>query len=141
MSDYWVERSAQLESLTQKRTDETVKFVNEIYSDAIKSINERVKTVFDRYAASGELTGEAALRQLNKKQTAEMRRKLEERYEKAKAAEEKRRIAAILDAPAYADRISRLEALANEIYIEALSLGTTEQVQAEKRLIAEYLGA
>lgn len=138
MSDYWVERSAQLESLTQKRTDETVKFVNEIYSDAIKSINDRVKATFDKYTKSRSLTEEEALRRLNTKQTAEMREELKKQYDETDLAELKKRIADMLDDPAYADRISRLEALANEIYMEALLLGTTEQVQAEKRLIAEY---
>lgn len=138
MSDYWLKRSNELERLTQERTDETVKQVNEMYQTAIDTLRDRAKAVFDRYSKNGKLTEQQALKLLNMNQTKEYREKLLEKYAEAESEEEKKRLETVLDAPAYADRISRIEALANEIYSEALSFGTNEQVQIEKRLIAAY---
>lgn len=138
MSDYWLKRSNELERLTQERTDETVKQVNEMYQTAIDTLRDRAKAVFDRYSKNGKLTEQQALKLLNMNQTKEYRENLLEKYAEAESEEEKKRLETVLDAPAYADRISRIEALANEIYSEALSFGTNEQVQIEKRLIAAY---
>lgn len=136
--EYWEKRAAELEILTQKRTDETVKAVNEMYQDAIKSLDERVKAVFDRYSQNGKLTETEALKLLNQKQTKQERDEILEKYIESENAEEKKRLEMLLDAPAYADRISRLEALIGEIYSEALSFGCTEEIELQKRLISEY---
>ncbi len=136
--DYWENRTGELESLTQRRTDETVKAVGEMYSQAIETLNSRIKTVFDRYSQNGKLTETEALKLLNQKQTQKERDKLLKKYRESENIEEKKRLETLLDAPAYADRISRIEALINEIYSDALSFGVTEEMQLEKRLISEF---
>ena len=83
MRDYWEQRSTELEFIIQKKTDETVKDINRIYSEAIGSINGRVKAVFDRYSKNNGLTETQAKQLLNTKQTAEYRKLLLERIEKA----------------------------------------------------------
>lgn len=138
MSDYWEDRANQLELLTQKKTDETVKIVNEQFSRSISYINSQVKAVFDRYIKNGGLTESQALEQLNEKQTAEFRKKLLERLSKTESKEERKAITSLLDAPAYAHRISVLEALANEIYAEAVTLGAFQNTALTKRLVDIY---
>lgn len=138
MNDYWESRANQLELLTQKKTDETVKVVNEQFSRSISYINSQVKAVFDRYTKNGGLTESQALEQLNTKQTAEYREKLLERLSKAESKEERKTIATLLDAPAYAHRISMLEALANEIYAEAVTIGAFQNTALTKRLVDIY---
>lgn len=138
MSDYWESRALSLELLTQKKTDETVKLVNERISSAVSYINGEVKAVFDRYTKNGGLTETQALTLLNTKQTAEYRQKLLDRLSKATDKAERKAIISMLDAPAYAYRISMLEALANEIYAEAVTVGAFENNALTKRIIDIY---
>ncbi len=138
MNDYWEKRSTDLEILLQRRTDETVKEVNKRYVDAINSIKERVKAVFDRYAQGNSLAESQALMLLNSKQTEEYRQELLEKLQQTTDAKARKEIISVLDAPAYANRISRLEALANEIYIEAYMLGAVLDEQLTKRLVDIY---
>lgn len=138
MSDYWEKRSTDLEILLQRKTDETVKEVNKRYVDAINSIKERVKAVFDRYAQGNSLAESQALMLLNSKQTEEYRQELLEKLQQTTDAKARKEIISVLDAPAYANRISRLEALANEIYIEAYMLGAVLDEQLTKRLVDIY---
>ena len=138
MSDYWEKRSTDLEILLQRKTDETVKEVNKRYVDAINSIKERVKAVFDRYAQGNSLAESQALMLLNSKQTEEYRQELLEKLQQTTDAKARKEIITVLDAPAYANRISRLEALANEIYIEAYMLGAVLDEQLTKRLVDIY---
>ena len=138
MNDYWESRANQLELLTQKKTDETVRLVNEQFSRSISYINSQVKAVFDRYTKNGGLTESQALKQLNTKQTAEFREKLTERLSKAESKEERKALIGLLDAPAYGHRISMLEALANEIYAEAVTIGAFQNTALTKRLVDIY---
>lgn len=138
MSSYWEKRSTELELITQKKTDETVKDINRIYSEAVNSVNGRVKAVFDRYNQNNGLTETQAKQLLNTRQTAEYRKLLLDKLEKAKDKAARQAIIAILDAPAYAYRISMLEALANEIYAEAVMLGVYENKALTQRLVDIY---
>lgn len=138
MSDYWEERSTDLELIIQKKTDETVKDVNQVFSEAISSINARVKTTFDRYTKSGGLTEMQAKQLLNTKQTAEYRKLLLQKLSETTDKEARKAIITVLDAPAYAYRISMLEALANEIYAEAVMLGAYQNNALMQRLVDIY---
>lgn len=138
MSDYWERRANELELLTQRKTDETVKAVNECFSHSISYINSQVKAVFDRYTKNGGLTETQALEMLNTKQTAEFREKLLQRLSRAESKEERKAITTLLDAPAYAHRISMLEALANEVYAEAVTIGAFQNTALTQRLVDIY---
>lgn len=138
MSDYWENRALSLELLTQKKTDETVKLVNERISSAVSYINGEVKAVFDRYTKNGGLTETQALTLLNTKQTAEYRQKLLDRLSGTTDKTARQAIISVLDAPAYAYRIHMLEALANEIYAEAVTVGAFENTALTQRLIDIY---
>lgn len=138
MSDYWEDRALQLEVLTQRKTDETVKAVNEQFSKSISYINRQAKSIFDRYTKNSGLTETQALELLNTKQTKEAREKLLQRLSETTDKEARKAIISVLDAPAYAHRISMLEALANEIYIEAVCVGAFQNNALTQRLIDIY---
>lgn len=138
MSDYWEDRALQLEVLTQKKTDETVKAVNEQFSKSISYINRQAKSIFDRYTKNSGLTETQALELLNTKQTKEAREKLLQRLSETTDKEARKAIISVLDAPAYAHRISMLEALANEIYIEAVCIGAFQNNALTQRLVDIY---
>jgi len=138
MNSYWKRRSTELEIIMQKKTDETVKDINRIYSEAISSVNGRVKEVFDRYSNNNGLTEVQARQLLNTKQTSEYRKMLFDKLSQAEDKKARQAIISILDAPAYAYRISMLEALANEIYAEAVILGVYENRALTQRLVDIY---
>ena len=101
-------------------------------------INGEVKAVFDRYTKNGGLTETQALTLLNTKQTAEYRQKLLNRLSGTTDKTARQAIISVLDAPAYAYRIHMLEALANEIYAEAVTVGAFENNALTQRLIDIY---
>ena len=67
-------------------------------------------------------------------QTAQERERLLEQLQKTKEPQARRELIAMLDAPAYADRISRLQALQNAIRAEAVAMGVREERLAKARL-------
>ncbi|MCI6771752.1 MAG: minor capsid protein [Oscillospiraceae bacterium] len=101
-------------------------------------INGEVKAVFDRYTKNGGLTETQALTLLNTKQTAGYRQKLLDRLSGTTDKTARQAIISVLDAPAYAYRIHMLEALANEIYAEAVTVGAFENNALTQRLIDIY---
>lgn len=131
--DYWKRRSLRLEQLLHKRADETVHQIARIYTRAQKTILQQIEQVFSQYAKGGALTAAQAMQLLSVRDTAEARARLEEQY---RTAEEpvKRELWARLSAPAYANRISRLQALRDSLYAQARMVGLEEVEYVRDRL-------
>lgn len=134
MSKYWQNRTVELEKLLQEKTTATIAEVNKLYSEASKTIAAKIARIFETYKRGGQIDGVQALKFLTAKQTAEQRKELFKLLSKTTDKKAKREIIAILDAPAYADRISRLQALQDIIRAEALQLGIAEEQLTTSRL-------
>ena len=134
MSDYWKARTVELEKLVQNKTNATIEQVNKLYVESSKAIAKRIAKIFEAYKNGGQIDSRYALQLLSAKQTAEVRRELLEQLSKTTDKKARRQIISILDAPAYADRIRRLQALQDLIRAEALSLGVAEEKLTTARL-------
>ncbi len=126
MSNYWKNRAINLENLIQEKTDEAVIKINELYSNSVKTINGHIEKIFNTYKNGGKIDREYALQLLSAGQTEKQRQELLEKLSKTTDKTAKQKIINILNAPAYADRISRLQALKNMVRAEAVTLGVNE---------------
>lgn len=133
-AEYWKRRTVDLEHLLQARTTATMVEVNRMYAQGIEQLNEQIERILRRYVKNGQISQAYALQLLSAGQTAEERRRLLEQLQHTKEPQARRELIAMLDAPAYADRISRLQALQNAIRAEAVAMGVREERLAKARL-------
>lgn len=134
-AEYWKRRTVDLEHLLQARTTATMVEVNRMYAQGVEQLNEQIERILRRYVKNGQISQAYALQLLSAGQTAEERRRLLEQLQHTKEPQARRELIAMLDAPAYADRISRLQALQNAIRAEAIAMGVREERLAKARLI------
>lgn len=133
-AEYWKRRTVDLEHLLQARTTATMVEVNRMYAQGVEQLNEQIERILRRYVKNGQISQAYALQLLSAGQTAEERQRLLEQLQKTKEPQARRELIAMLDAPAYADRISRLQALQNAIRAEAVAMGVREERLAKARL-------
>jgi len=133
---YWEKRALKLELLTQEKAGDTVKTVCRSYDKAQRSIVGQIEKIFARYVNHNESLNEAkALQLLSEKQTAEYRQALWGRYNSTDDPNIRAEIRARLEAPAYTNRISGLQALRDRIYADCRLLGLTEVDLVRDRLM------
>lgn len=133
-AEYWKRRTVDLEHLLQARTTATMVEVNRMYAQGVEQINAQIERILRRYVKNGQISQAYALQLLSADQTAQERQRLLEQLQKTKEPQARRELIAMLDAPAYADRISRLQALQNAIRAEAVAMGVREERLAKARL-------
>lgn len=133
-AEYWKRRTVDLEHLLQVRTTATMVEVNRMYAQGVDQINAQIERILRRYVKNGQISQAYALQLLSAGQTAQERERLLEQLQKTKEPQARRELIAMLDAPAYADRISRLQALQNAIRAEAVAMGVREERLAKARL-------
>lgn len=134
MNNYWSSRAVELEKLLQDKTNATIVEINKLYSDVSKSIASKIAKIFETYKKGGQIDSAHALQLLTAHQTAEQRKELLELLSRTTDKKARREIISMLDAPTYADRISRLQALQDLVKAEALQLGIAEEKLTTARL-------
>lgn len=135
MARYWEKRSIDTEKLIQDKTDSTVIKVNKMYEKALKDIEKRIKSTFSTYATNGNMDFDEARTLLNSKQTKEAYNELKRIYDRITDPDLKLEVLNRLNAPSYASRIEKLEALRDLIYCESRLIGCTLQYVLQERLI------
>lgn len=139
MSDnYWEKRAIDIESLTQERADVDIMHVNKLFDGAVEIIEKQIDEIFDKYACDSGLTQDSALKLLNEKQTDTLRRNLMTTLAQCQEEVARQAILARLNAPAYAARISRLEALKDLIHAQAYKVGSAAHYRLTDRLVDTY---
>lgn len=131
---YWDRRRAALEALTDQRCRLTAGEIARLYDRALDSILRRVDRLFQRFVQGYHLPPEQAMALLTTTQTREARAALQELFDSCEDAALREELRARLDAPAYAYRISRLEALRDQVYFDAKAIGVKEVQYQEARL-------
>lgn len=140
MSDnnYWEKRAVDLEKLSQDRADVDIMHVNKLFDGAVDIVEKQIEEIFDKYTRDSGISQDAALRLLNEKQTETMRRNLMTALAQCQEEVARQAILARLNAPAYAARISRLEALKDLIHAQAYKVGSAAHYRLTDRLIDTY---
>lgn len=130
---YWEERALQREEYARRASTRAIKTKTvKLYAKAQKDLDARINRILSRYAANGELTPEEARRMLNTKE-AELEA-LRKELNNIKDPVIKRKALARLNAPAYAARINRLEALKANIETETALLADREKRELNRLL-------
>lgn len=138
-SDYWEKRALAREAQARRIANrEIVKDILPAYDRAARQITEDVKRIFARYAKDGELTEAEARKLLNVRETEEVLNKLRDDLKEIKDLQLHRKALNRLNAPAYAARISRLEALREQIYAEMAKVSDKEIETASKVISQSY---
>lgn len=137
-NSYWEKRSIDVEKLIQEKNDQTVIKVNEYFEAVMKELNEQIRKIFSTYLTDSGMSIEEALQTLNTKQTRDAYNTLKRIYERTDDTDLKQEILNRLNAPAYASRIARIEALRDLIFCEAQSVGWYTEKMLQPRMIDAY---
>lgn len=138
-SDYWEKRALAREAQARRIANrEIVKDILPAYDRAARQITENVRQIFERYAKDGELTEAEARKLLNVRETEEILNKLREELKEIKDPQLRRKALNRLNAPAYAARISWLEALREQIYAEMAKVSDKEIETTGKVISKSY---
>lgn len=137
-NSYWEKRSIDVEKLIQEKNDQTVIKVNEFFEAVMKELNEQIRKIFSTYLTDSGMSIEEALKMLNTKQTRDAYNTLKRIYERTDDPDLKQEILNRLNAPAYASRIARIEALRDLIFCEAQSIGWYTEKILQPRMIDAY---
>lgn len=133
--DYWKRRSLRLAQMMQDRAEETVRQISRIYGNAQRQICWEIEAVFRSFRKQGKgLTEGEALELLSLRDSQAVRDSLLEQWRAAPPGPVKDDLWRRLAAPAYAGRISRLQALRDQVYIQARTLGLAEVTLVRDRL-------
>ena len=134
--DYWEKRSTELMQRLEKGTEKTINSIIQAYEQATKDINKEIRNIFKNYAKDSGLKKETLLQLLNKKELKTHYKNLLDAINNNITDENiKKKLLAKYNAPSYAYRISRYEALQQNIDIELKKLANIEQQLTEVRYI------
>lgn len=133
---YFERRSTKLMLRLEKGTENTIKSLIQAYEQATKNINREISNIFKNYAKDTGLDKKTLLQLLNKKETEQYYKNLLEVINNKITDESiKKKLLAKYNAPTYSYRISRYQALQDNINVELKKLANMEQQITETRYI------
>lgn len=133
---YWEKRSTKLMLELEKETEKTINSLIQVYEQATKNINKEIVNIFKNYAKDTGLDRKTLLELLNKRETDIHYQNLLEVINNSITDEDiKKKLLAKYNAPAYNYRISRYQALQENIDIELNKLANLEQQITEYRYV------
>ena len=124
--EYWLKRAEQILIKTEKRTEESLKEIINLYKETEKVVDNEIKKVYNKYATDGKLSSKEANALLSKKESQEFYDNLLIEINKIKNEDYKRTLLSKYNAPAYSYRISRWEALKQDIALKIKELANKE---------------
>ena len=134
--DYWEKRQTELIKRLERGTEKTIDSLIKAYEQATKDINKEISRIFKNYAKDSGLSKETLTQLLNKKESETHYKNLLEVINNNITDERlKKKLLAKYNAPAYSYRISRYEALQQNIDLELKKLANLEQQITEIRYV------
>ena len=125
-ADYW-ERVALLREISaQKHAGRAEAELRRIYSGTVKDIDEEIRKIFNRYSKDLDLTQEEAERLINAGISDKISLRLQELLARTKDPQQRNELMKRIHAQAYGARISRLEAVKQNIYMYFAEKGIRE---------------
>lgn len=135
-SNYWEKRATQLMKDLEAGTQHTINDLIEIYEQATKNINKEIENIFKNYAKYTNLNKEALTSLLNKKETKKHYENILKVINSDIVSDEvKQKLLTKYNAPAYSYRISRLQAIQDNIDVELNKLAELEQQITKSRYV------
>lgn len=134
--NYWEKRSTELMRRLEKCTENTINSLIQAYEQATKNINKEIAKIYKNFAKDTGLSKETLTQMLNKRESEQYYKNLLEVINNNITDESiKKKLLAKYNAPAYSYRISRYEALQQNIDIELKKLANIEQKITEIRYV------
>ncbi len=134
--NYWEKRSTELMKRLEKGTENTINSLIQAYEQATKNINKEITRIFNNYAKDSELDKKTLTQLLNKKESEQYYKNLLEVINNNITDEKiKKKLLTKYNVPAYSYRISRYQALQNNIDVELKKLANIEQQITEIRYV------
>lgn len=135
-SNYWEKRATDLMLELEKDTNYTIKDILNIYNQATKNINKEIANIYKNFAKDGVLSKETLQKLLNTKETEQHYKNLLYVIDNYVTDETtKKRLLVKYNAPAYSYRISRLQALQDNIDVEMNKIATLESNVTKSRYV------
>lgn len=135
-NNYWEKRSTELMKRLEKGTENTINLLIQAYEQTTKNINKEIVRIFNNYAKDSELDKKTLTQLLNKKESEQYYKNLLEVINNNITDERiKKKLLAKYNAPAYSYRISRYQALQNNIDVELKKLANIEKQITEIRYV------
>lgn len=125
-NSYWEYRAQQRMATYHRNAERTIHTVAGAYDKATKDIQGEIDKIFTKFASDGELTPAEAKRILNQPISKAEWNDIKGKVGQIKDPKLRRRLLNRLNAPAYAARISRLEALKANTYIQSKIIADVE---------------
>lgn len=126
--NYWEKRSTELMKRLEKGTENTIDSLIQAYEQATKNINKEITKIYNNYAKDAGLDKKTLIQLLNKKESKQYYKNLLEVINNNITDEGiKKKLLAKYNAPAYSYRISRYQALQDNIDVELKKLANIEQ--------------
>lgn len=135
-NNYWEKRSTELMLQLEKGTENTINVLIQAYEQATKNINKEINNIFKNYAKDSGLKKETLMQLLNKRESKQYYKNLLQVINNNITDKKiKKKLLAKYNASAYSYRISRYQALQNNIDIELKKLADIEQQVTKIRYV------
>jgi SPP1 gp7 family putative phage head morphogenesis protein len=133
--DYWEKRQTELMKRLEKQSEGTIQRLVTAYNKSKDNIQKEIQKIFGKYVVDGKLTFKEAKELLNTRETKEFYDNLLKQINSIDDVDVRRKLLAKYNAPAYAYRISRYQALQKNIDIELKKLVQEECVISKKHYV------
>lgn len=116
--DYWEKRQTELMKKIEKQSENTIQRLITAYNKSKDNIQKEIRKIFNKYQIDGKLTYKEAKKLLNSKESKEFYEDLLHKINETEDVDIKRDLLSKYNAPAYSYRITRYQALQENIDIE-----------------------
>ncbi|MCL6458060.1 MAG: minor capsid protein [Gorillibacterium sp.] len=123
---YWAKRAEQRMVSYHRSADTTIHTVTNAYDKATADLTEEINRIFRTFGKNGQLTPAEAHELLNKPISPQEWGKLKVKLGKIKDPDIRRQVLTRLNAPAYRARITRLQALQEQVYLQSKLIADVE---------------
>lgn len=123
---YWDKRAMERMALYHRDADKVVATITRAYDKGLADILSETEQIFRKFAKDGGMTDAAARKLLNEPISRAEWEAIKDKIKDVKDAKIRRRLLNRLNAPAYRARISRLEALKANIYVQSKIIADVE---------------
>ena len=132
--DYWETRALQREAEAYDDAADAILRLRRLYDDSARRLSDSAKLIFNAYLKASGIDEQQARQLLSIQETAELLDQLRKEYADTGGAA----ALAKLNAPAYAYRINRVQALRKAVEAETTALAEREQRIGELQLVRTY---
>lgn len=123
---YWINRSRQRMAYYHKDADKTIAVITKAYDKAIQDIDAEIIKIFNTFSKDGKMDPAKAKRVLNQQISNPLLDIAKKIYPKLENEKVKRWLLNKMNSPAYRARITRLQALKEQIYLQSKIIADVE---------------